>query len=257
MLGEPPPTEYDWRFQVFGFPVRVHPYFWLIAAFLGVRSGSSTSFVIWVAVVFVSILVHELGHAFAMRYFGSSARIVLHGFGGLAIHDSGFTSWTGGRPSRRDPNSQILISLAGPAAGFALAGFVVVVLHVSHRFAGYFPLLGLRIPLGDVNGQPIDPYQAANLWMLIYQLMTVNIYWSILNLMPVYPLDGGQVARELLIANTNDGLRMSLQLSVATAVALAVFALIYRQSPFMALMFGYLGYQSYQQLSGPYGGHRW
>jgi Zn-dependent protease len=68
----------------------------------------------WIAVVFVSLLVHELGHAVAFRRFGSGADIVLYAFYGLAIptHD------VYGRGPR------ILIALAGPFAGFLLAAAV-------------------------------------------------------------------------------------------------------------------------------------
>ena len=62
--------------------------------------------------------------------------------------------------------------------------------------------------------------------MLTFDLLQVNIYWGILNLMPIYPLDGGQVARELFIANDHDGARKALQLSLATAVVLAVLCFV-------------------------------
>jgi len=73
--------------------------------------------------VFVSILVHELGHAFTMRYFGQDARVVLYMMGGLAIPES--SPWRASSGRRvRGPLSQILISAAGPGAGFLLAGLV-------------------------------------------------------------------------------------------------------------------------------------
>ena len=97
MLGEPQRTEYDWNFQIFGIPCRVHPFFWLLAVMLGIRGNSSQGILIWVSVVFVSILVHELGHAFTIRYFGWSPRVVLHSFGGLAIYDPSFSPWQSGR----------------------------------------------------------------------------------------------------------------------------------------------------------------
>ena len=76
---------------------------------------------LWVFVVLVSILVHELGHAFVMRYFGRSSPC-------RALHD-GRVGDCGSRlrqlfvgSSRRNSNQQMLISAAGPAAGFLLAG---------------------------------------------------------------------------------------------------------------------------------------
>ena len=253
MLGEPPPTEYDWKFELFGIPVRVHLYFWIVTVLLGLRAGSSTALVIWIFSVFVSILVHEFGHAFAIRYYGWSPRVVLHSFGGLAIYDPSFAPWISGKRPRKTSTSQILISLAGPAAGFALAGLIILLLNLSDYSMGIFPVLGLEIPLG--RGDQL--IRNENLAELIWQMLYINIFWGVLNLMPVYPLDGGQVARELFIANTNDGLRMSLQLSIATAILLAVVAFVRFDSMYMAIMFGYLGYLNYQQLNGPFGGYRW
>ena len=50
-------------------------------------------------------------------------------------------------------------------------------------------------------------------------MLYVNIFWGLVNLLPVYPLDGGQIARELLeLASPADGVRQSLWLSVIAAV---------------------------------------
>lgn len=252
MLGEPSPTEYDWKFQLLGVPVRVHPFFWLLAVLTGIRGGSSTALVTWVAAVFVSILVHEFGHVWAIQYFGWTPRVVLHGFGGLAIYDPDFAPWQSGSRPRRTTKSQIIISLAGPIAGFVLAAFLILLLNLTQTSLGYVSLFGneLQIGSGDLITNQV-------FGLLLFHLVTINILWGVLNLMPIYPLDGGQVARELFLSKSNDGLRMSLQLSVAMAVVLALVALVQFKSQYMAFMFGYLGYLSYQQLAGPYGGRRW
>ena len=62
LFQPPPPTQYDLRFAIAGIPVRVHPLFWLITILFGF-SADLIQLLIWVFVVFVSILVHELGHA--------------------------------------------------------------------------------------------------------------------------------------------------------------------------------------------------
>lgn len=257
MLGEPPRTEYDLNFQLFGFPVRVHPYFWLLTILLGWSSPSAREIIIWVAVVFVSILVHELGHAFAIRYFGADARIVLHSFGGLAITEQGFR---GGRV-HRTPTTQVLISLAGPFAGFGLALIVVALLYLTRHFIffplfGSFPKIGLGTELPWYDN-PRTGEQAVPIAIVAFKLLYVNIFWGLLNLMPIYPLDGGQVARQLFLVNAEDGLSMSLQLSLVTAGVLALVALINGET-YMALMFGYMAYSNYQQLyGGGFGGRPW
>src|SRR5690349_12975099 len=78
---EPNETRYDFRWRIFGTSVRVHPLFWLMAVILGydgaIRLG--VGFVLaWVVCVFVSILLHEFGHVWMGRLFGSHGHIVLY-----------------------------------------------------------------------------------------------------------------------------------------------------------------------------------
>ena len=251
MFGEPPRSEYDLHFRVLDVPVRVHPFFWLLTIFLGINNTGRGIF-IWVGVVFVSILVHELGHALAIRFYGWTPRIVLHSFGGLAIYDPSSSPWQSGRRIRRTPAMQIMISLAGPVAGFVLAALVVAVLFLTQSEIGFY-FFGRLLRFGA--GNPITNPDLAN---FVLDLLYVNIFWGLLNLLPIFPLDGGQVARELFVANSNDGIRQSLQLSFATAAVIALLALVQYQQTYMALMFGYMAYINYQQLSGPssFGG-RW
>jgi hypothetical protein len=70
--------------------VRIHPAFWLIAAILGfdAEQFDAVELLVWVIVVLVSILVHELGHALAVRRSGWVSRIILYHFGGLATIES-------------------------------------------------------------------------------------------------------------------------------------------------------------------------
>lgn len=84
----------------------------------GSRGGDAAANVDRRVVYFDS--VHELGHSFVIRYFGQLPRIVLYMLGGLAITDA--ESSYGYRPAARcTPQQQIVISLAGPGAGFVLA----------------------------------------------------------------------------------------------------------------------------------------
>ena len=81
LIGEPPPSQADMHFRLLGFPIRVHPFFWLVAVFLGVGTGKNETdpveLLTWVAVVFVSILIHELGHAIMKRAYGGHPWITL------------------------------------------------------------------------------------------------------------------------------------------------------------------------------------
>src|SRR5271169_6821462 len=73
-----------WRFRLFGIPVSVQPWFWLTTLFMG-ANRSVGMLLIWIAVCFVSILLHEVGHVMAYRAFGEQGSIVLYGWGGLAF----------------------------------------------------------------------------------------------------------------------------------------------------------------------------
>jgi Zn-dependent protease len=78
----------------------------------------------------------------------------------------------------------------------------------------------------------------------------ISVFWAILNLLPVFPLDGGQIAREVFLqVNPRTGLRQSLTLSFLAAGLVAVFAFVQWQAWFMAAMFAYLAYSNYVQLA--------
>ncbi|MGD9647841.1 MAG: site-2 protease family protein [Pirellulales bacterium] len=236
-LQEPQQTQFDLNFSLFGIPVRVHPLFWLVSLLLGLRDPEPGALMIWVGVVFVSILVHELGHALMAQRFGFRPWITLYSFGGLASYNS----------SRSKPGEQILILLAGPGAGFVLAA-VVAALLIASRSSIIF--LGQRIGSGTSMWQT-NPQLAG----LVFDLLYVNIFWGLINLFPVFPLDGGQISRTLFMKyNPWQGVRQSIILSVITGAAMAGYALLRLEDFYLAFLFGYLAYLSYASLQGPWGG---
>lgn len=255
--AEPQRTQYDLNFQIFGFPVRVHPFFWLAGILLGANAGGLQSregmalLLIWVAVLFVSILVHELGHAFAFRYFGSDARVVLYMMGGLAIPETSpyGNSYT---TRARNPWQQIIIAFAGPAAGFLFAGVVVAAVYAG-RASIDVNWLWHVIPFFHASGIS-NPFLAG----LVDSLLYVNIFWGLVNLLPIFPLDGGQISRELFTMNDSwNGTIRSLWLSVVVGAVVAVVGGYALRSFFMAVMFGslaFMNWQLIQQLSGRGGG---
>jgi Zn-dependent protease len=87
----------------------------------------------------------------------------------------------------------------------------------------------------------------------MYFLLSVNIFWGLINLVPVFPLDGGNVARYVLLQyDPRGGVRKSLWLSVVAGAIVALLGLIYFRSIYMAFLFGFLAFQSYQSLQGRY-----
>jgi len=255
LLAEPQPTPADWHFAIAGIPVRVSAWFWLGATLLG--WGICQSFaggdqrallgylILWAGAVLVSILVHELGHALAYRFFGQGSQIVIYHFGGLAIPDA----W--GRRASLRPIQRLVVSAAGPLAQLALAAAIVIAL----RAAGYsvpFPIEAIGEPLGLYEGRRIESLQAFAFTMF---MLSVNIYWPILNLLPVPPLDGGQIVREGMLAmGVADAHGIAGLLGVAVGALVAYWGYT-RNEPFLGIMFAMLAVSCWQGLSA--GGPRW
>lgn len=222
LFDEPTQTRADLRFHLFGFPVQVHPLFWLIMALLGagsIESSDARNIVcelgIWVIAAFLSILIHELGHAFVLRHYGFSPSITLYGFGGYASHGS-----------RRNPTAKplgnlasILISAAGPGVQLLLMLSLAGVLYLL----GYTILIGRWGPLRFIL--PADGEMVINpgVTHLVRDLMFVSAFWAYFNLLPVFPLDGGQITRGLfLLTDPRNGIRQSLILSIITGIVMAI-----------------------------------
>jgi membrane-associated protease RseP (regulator of RpoE activity) len=87
--------------------------------------------------------------------------------------------------------------------------------------------------------------------LLVTMLLWVNVFWGLINLLPVYPLDGGNVSRYLLLkADPIEGVRKSLWVSVIAGGLVALAGLLILRSIYMAFLFGLLAFQSYQSLQG-------
>ncbi len=228
MIGEPSATPYDVQFQIRGIPVRIHPLFWGAMALLGVAGAARSAVVlaIWLLVVTFSILVHELGHAVFARRYGWPPRIFLYGMGGAAVFE----------PRRPTTASRVLIALAGPFAGFAVGGLVAAAVLISgHAFA---------LPPGIVVGG--GPALGGRLGIFVDFMLFVNIFWGLVNLAPIQPLDGGHVVAAVLTRmSPRYGLERSFLISAITAATFSVLGAVLLGSAFIAVLFGILAYQSY------------
>lgn len=125
--------------------------------------GSKHNFALtltWVGVIFVSILVHEYGHALTSRYFGQKPRIHLVAFGGLTYPEG----------KRLRGWREFLVVLNGPIFGFILFLLAIFVLST-----GFFE----------------NPFLVITFKVMAW----VNLFWTLVNLLPVMPFDGGQLLR--------------------------------------------------------------
>jgi Zn-dependent protease len=156
------------RFSIFGIPVEVQPFFWVTLVLIGGALGADSASAIlqtllFVLAGFISILVHELGHALTARKFGAHSSIVLQAFGGLAQHSGVHLS----RPQA------FVVTAAGPLLQIGLGLAVWYALpHLTELkpHAGYF----------------------------FVTLMSISFIWALLNLLPILPLDGGQMLHAIL-----------------------------------------------------------
>jgi len=200
------------------FNVDVRPAFWVLCLVFGLLDldggASLVQALSLVPVLYVSVLTHELGHAVVARMTGQHVYSVsLHGMGGTTVHT---------RPKRGVVRT--LISLAGPAFGIALAVLFV------------FAALAAPGPMAD----------------FFARCAYLNIFWSVLNLLPILPLDGGQAVVGLLCAlGIRDALASSLiGLGGLILSALGMcYALLVVGSPVLAAVAGYFAMGSYREIA--------
>lgn len=203
------------RFTIFGFPVTVELWFWitclLLAGGLRPEAYSSVSnladIAIWAILAFFSILIHELGHASMGRRYGAMPEIVLHGFGGVAVMH-------GGRFNRRQ---HLLMVGAGPIASLALGV-------LSHALLIFAPISSM------------DVRQA------LVVLTSINYFWTLINLLPIQPLDGG-----LLLRTSLGDRRLEWTCWVGFLCALAVAILAFLDGRvFLTLLMAVLAYENWR-----------
>jgi membrane-associated protease RseP (regulator of RpoE activity) len=244
-------TPYDLRFQLLGIPVRVHPFFWLVMAMLGWHPENMPVVLIFVGCAFLSILVHEYGHGLTARAFGSPASIVLWGMGGLCYNNA----------DRQTPGQRLAVLLCGPGAGFALclvtmmffsAGFGLTA-DEHAAFVKY--LLWMDPDRGAMEdglrklGYAQDHHALNAPFYIYFFLIEINIIWGLLNLLPVWPLDGGQATLVVLSqVSPHHGRRWTHTISLVVAGLFAVMIYALSQSLLNTILFAYFAVINYQML---------
>jgi stage IV sporulation protein FB len=192
-------------------PITIYPTFWIFAALIGyLNSRSFLGTLIWIAIIFVSVLFHEFGHALTARMFGQNPRIELVALGGLTYHNGQkLPFW-----------KQFFIVLDGPIFGFLLVIVATILLHAPALSQG---VIGSIISLTRM----------------------VNLFWTVVNLLPVMPMDGGQLLRILLEKIFGlKGFKYAVLISMIIAVAIALFFFL-TQAFLLGAFFFLLAFQSY------------
>jgi Zn-dependent protease len=207
--------------RIAGTDVKVHVTFLLLVGLWAVRGyeeggpGGALIGALALSALFACILLHEFGHILMAGRFGvRTPDVILLPIGGVAR--------LGRIPD--EPRQELLIALAGPAVTLA----IVIVLYLFLLISGSYVRLGQLTPEG--------PFMA--------QLMVVNIYLLLFNLVPAFPMDGGRVLRALLASRLGlvRGTRIAATLGQMLAVTGGVYAFI-ADEPFLILIafFVFLG----------------
>ena len=222
------PTPFDVRLVAFGIPIRVHPTFWLGSILFGSNLPTNQLIFVWVCCAFVSILIHELGHAITAESFGWPTEIVMYFGGGLAISQ---------RTRNNTPWRSIAVSLMGPIAGFMLLGLVLVIEQAT-GFSRREVAASLRVDQG--------PDDARFYFLAVLRFLSfMNLYWGLFNLIPVLPLDGGYVLESFCAAmRFRNPTGIALKIGAVASGAAAYYFFTKLDQPFAGMLMLVLCVQS-------------
>jgi Zn-dependent protease len=204
------------EFSLFNIPIRVEPAFWITIGLIGFLSNSGGSAagdavlmgtLLFIIAGFISILIHELGHALMIKKYKLPTEIVLSSFGGYATYPPGILNRL----------QSFLVTLAGP------------LIQLIFGLTLYFILPYFSLPPSMIQ-------------TFFFYLIVVSIFWAVLNCIPVIPLDGG---RMLEAAMGPRRIKTTLMISMLVAVAACVMGFLYGQ-PFLGIFMAMFAFQSYQ-----------
>lgn len=186
------------NFTLFRVQVSIHPSLWVMLVLL---SGLFTGFAAGVAgaalfgvALFFCLFAHEMGHALVGRMLGGGEPVV-------------YLAWLGGdccnETARLTRLQGVLMTAAGPLASVCLPLVLVwpaVSLVAGDAWVGFLTTLGFALGLVPVGLAEVSPPMV--LLFGVY-LVRICVWWSLLNLLPVYPLDGGRIMHGLMSSTQN------------------------------------------------------
>ena len=199
-----------------GHQIRLDPVaFGMFGLLIWLNSRDGQFVAAFLVAVFVAVLLHELGHALLIGRFTRQSTFIVIGFAG------GYTV----NPKVLPPARQLLVSLAGPGAGF-LTGAVA------------WGAALLFVP-GHPAYPPWDFYAGMPTWEISLNLFLLgSFFWSAMNLIPALPLDGGQALRAFLILvgmKKPRARRITRWLTLVLALGLGAYGLIVWESLIIGL----------------------
>jgi Zn-dependent protease len=205
-------------FRIRGIQLAVHFSFFLLLAYRAQEGWQLNGwpglawYVITLVAFFTCVVLHELGHSFtAMRYGIGVRRILLMPIGGMAEMDD----------IPRQPSREALITLAGPAVNFVIAG-----------------LLWLGLTLAHVSDDSDNGYTLA---AFADELLLWNLVMGIFNLLPAFPMDGGRILRALLAVKVPYLRATFWAVTIGKVISgLGAIIALWYQIPMLALLFAFI-----------------
>jgi Zn-dependent protease len=197
-------------FRLAGIPIKVDITFILVPIFLfGILQQSPIVFAVLIVGVFLSVLLHELGHATVARLFGVPVGEILVG---------GFYGYARMLEAAPSTAANVLILFAGPLTNGLL--FLLCWNALGQ------PDISLTGRFGLINP---TPWLEANPWMIhaALTLARINLAMLVFNLLPAFPLDGGRIYRDVLgaVATRATAIRIIAVLGVAIGLWSALMGL--------------------------------
>ena len=203
--------------RFFGIPLYLHM---VLVIFLGFELFSALllgnlSRLIWLLILMLSVYLHELGHSLSSAHFGARPhRIVLHLFGGVAE-----------TPATLNESQRLWVIAWGPIVSLILTALGT--------------MLAFLFPFSSIGG-------------LGASFATLNFILFIFNVLPIFPLDGGQWLRTWMSLRIDhyDAIRRTLPLSMATLIAAGMLGLVFYHSiggPFALIIATFLLFINHQE----------
>lgn len=193
-------------------PISIHPVFLAVAALIGwLMSGNIPDTLVIALVIFFSVLWHEIGHASTAVFFGQQAKIAFQALGGMTYREGPkLKLW-----------QEFIIVLNGPLFGLSLFALSVTIL----AYAGELP--------HSVN-------------VALKSSTYINLVWTLLNLIPVGPLDGGRLLGIVLEGLFGvRGVRLNFLIGTVLGVAVGTAGIIWNQ-PILGFLFFMLAFESFR-----------
>lgn len=227
------------RFTLFGVQVSIHPTLWLTLAILGRAYMVSNmvelmSALLFIIAAFVVLLMHEMGHALVGRRLGGGEPSV-------------YLAWLGGdctnETARLTRLQGVVMTIAGPLASLAvgLVTYLILCLYVGDF--GLASVLSVGFAFGVMPAEVLMAYPPLAMFFFFY-LIEVSFWWTILNMLPIFPLDGGQIMQGLMKSRVQMH-AISLAVAIVLSLAFAVLGL-WLLSIFMILL-AVLNHKFYQE----------